>query len=449
MEAAIYTGLKSIKMFDVHTHMDASHLSARGLHDILLYHMVISELYSAGCPDGNRLSEAPPEDEIADRIRRAIPYLGYIQNTSCFWGVKLILKELYEWDEPITLKNWEKLHQIIAAKAQNREWPREILKKAGIAGVCTELWRGRKGEADDVFQYSLEWAFFTRTQWGQYDTALMELENAWGQDTPGAPLPVTLKESRVRAGRQISSLDHIRDAIEHYCSRIPYDRILSMASHLSTDIEYGCCSDEEMERALKRREAAGREESRIYANYIFDRFLDEFEKRGKGAVLQFSLGAEPLPMETGSKLRTETVFELARIFESYPGIKFQILLASAHNNQSLCTLARELPNLSLAGYWWHNFFPSTIRQIMGERLDMLAANRQIGFFSDAYCADWAFAKAVMVRKQLACVFAAKVAQGQYTADQCMDIAQQIFFEAPQLLLNMIPARSPGYGQVKK
>ncbi len=55
----------------------------------------------------------------------------------------------------------------------------------------------------------------------------------------------------------------------------------------------------------------------------------------------------------------------------HPGIRFQCFLSSAHANQALCTLARELPNFSLAGYWWHNFFPSFIERVMSERLDML------------------------------------------------------------------------------
>ncbi len=42
--------INTIEPIDVHTHSDSSHLSARGLHDIMLYHMVISESYSAGCP---------------------------------------------------------------------------------------------------------------------------------------------------------------------------------------------------------------------------------------------------------------------------------------------------------------------------------------------------------------------------------------------------------------
>lgn len=315
------------------------------------------------------------------------------------------------------------------------------MKKAGIIRSCTELWRGRNGEANDFFQYSLEWAFFTRSQWGQYDTALLELENAWGQDEPGAPLPVTLDIESLCLKKHINTLDDVKEAIKHYCDRIPYDKIISVASHFSTDINYGYCSDSQMEAALENRNNAGEKERDIYSNYIFEQFLTEFEKTGKNTVLQFSIGAEPLPFETGSKLKAETIFQLAQILHKHSTIKFQIFLANEHQNQSLCTLARELPNVSLSGYWWHNFFPSSIRKVIGERLDMVAANKQIGFFSDAYCVEWAYAKAVIVRKQLAEVLAGKIQQGQYTIEQSLDIAKQILYESAQTMLKMAPSHT--------
>jgi hypothetical protein len=125
----------------------------------------------------------------------------------------------------------------------------------------------------------------------------------------------------------------------------------------------------------------------------------------------------------------------------HPRLRFQCFLASRHANQSLCTLARELPNFSLAGYWWHNFFPDVIRQIMGERLDMVPTNKQVGFFSDAYCVEWTYAKAIVVRKQLALVLAQKIEQGQFSRDEALQIACAILFESPQTLLGMKPRAS--------
>jgi len=92
-----------IEAIDAHTHINSSHMAARGLHDVMLYHMVISELYAAGCPSGQRLSENPDDGEAAGRIEEAIPLLEHIQNTSCYWLMRTILADLYGWKERITL----------------------------------------------------------------------------------------------------------------------------------------------------------------------------------------------------------------------------------------------------------------------------------------------------------------------------------------------------------
>src|SRR4030095_1355130 len=148
----------------------------------------------------------------------------------------------------------------------------------------------------------------------------------------------------------------------------------------------------------------------------------------------FSLGAEPLPFETGSRLHSRTLAQLAEMIGRHPKLRFQCFLASRHANQSLCTLARELPNFSLAGYWWHNFFPDVIRQVMAERLDMLPANKQVGFFSDAYCVEWTYAKAVIVRKQLARVLAEKIEEGQYSFEDAVTIARALLYDSPHSIL---------------
>ena len=160
------------------------------------------------------------------------------------------------------------------------------------------------------------------------------------------------------------------------------------------------------------------------------------EKHADQIVFQFSFRAEPLPFETGSRLRQDTIGQVAEMIARHPKLRFQCFLASRHANQALCTLARELPNFSLAGYWWHNFFPDVIRQVMAERLDMVPANKQVGFFSDAYCVEWAYAKAVLVRKQLAQVLADKIEQGQYSTEEALDIARAILCESPRSLLGM-------------
>jgi glucuronate isomerase len=179
--------------------------------------------------------------------------------------------------------------------------------------------------------------------------------------------------------------------------------------------------------------------SDIYSSYVMEEFFKRWEQRKSQIVFQFSLGAEPLPAETASRVSQATMASLAEMIARHPGIKFQCFLSSMHANQTLCTLARELPNFSLAGFWWHNFFPSFMERVISERLDMLSTSRWVGFFSDAYTMEWSYAKAVVVRKLLAGALADRVQRGQYDKAGAVRIARELFFETPHALLGIEPA----------
>jgi hypothetical protein len=193
-----------------------------------------------------------------------------------------------------------------------------------------------------------------------------------------------------------------------------------------------------MAAAIKKRSHAGPAERDSYASYVNELFLTMLEAKSERIVFQFSFGAEPLPFETASRLSQRTIGQVAELIGRHPKLKFQCFLASRHANQSMCTLARELPNLSLAGYWWHNFFPSTMAQIMHERIEMLPANKQVGFFSDAYCVEWSYAKVMIMRKVLAKVLAERIELGQLEKHSAMAFARQILYQTPQTLLGMSP-----------
>ncbi len=167
--------LAELPMMDAHTHLVGGRLGARGLHDILLYHMVVSDLYAAGCPSGSRLTQypgRPSQAEARARIEEALPYLPLIRNTSGAWAIRTILADLYDWHDPITTENWRRLDGMIRERADDRAWHHAILDRLHVARTCAEYARRGDGADDERLQYSLEWGFFTRCQWGEFDTAL-------------------------------------------------------------------------------------------------------------------------------------------------------------------------------------------------------------------------------------------------------------------------------------
>ena len=81
--------LAEVPVLDPQTHLVGGQLGAKGLHDVLLYHMAISDLYAAGCPSGARLTQYPDwpsREEAHQRIAEAIPFLPHIRNTGRLTG---------------------------------------------------------------------------------------------------------------------------------------------------------------------------------------------------------------------------------------------------------------------------------------------------------------------------------------------------------------------------
>lgn len=429
--------IEAMPVMDVHTHLVGGRLGARGLHDIILYHMAVSDLYAAGCPSGARLSEFPkwPSDEEARfRLEEAIPYLSAARNTGISWGARMILADLYDWHEPITLDNYKRLDSVIRERADDRSWQREILRRTRIERFSTELARSEGGADGDLLQYSLEWLFFARCQWGEFDTALYELERSWGKQ-PQSPMPIG-GGNRPETEKSVKALADVHDAIDWCVKTVPVEMLTSTATHISTDIDLRPVTDAQMVEAMCNRAKAGPYERDIYASYTTEAFLTGLEQRGFNGLFQFSYAAEPLPFETASRVTMRSIDQVGQMMARHPKLRFQCMLGSRHANQSMCTLCRELPNFSLMGYWWHNFFPATIRAIIDERLDMLPVNKQVGFFSDAYVIEWAYGKLKMVKRILAEALEAKVQSGQYTAGEVVSIARDILYNTPRALNSM-------------
>src|SRR5262249_3494731 len=155
----------------------------------------------------------------------------------------------------ITEHNWRRVDALVRERADDRAWHHGILDRLNIRRTGTEIARREQGEDDERLQYALEWGFFTRCQWGEFDTALYELERCCGRKRQ-TPSPIGAG-GRPSPDRVIPTLDDVPAAIAHSVGAIPYGRVLSTATHVSTDIDFRLVTDAEMEDALRRRDHAG------------------------------------------------------------------------------------------------------------------------------------------------------------------------------------------------
>lgn len=142
--------IKELPIFDVHSHISIDQPQCRDLSDILFYHFMRRELYSAGLKDDNYLVSNTPFEE---RIGEFFKYKPLVENTTTFWCIKKILNDIYHvTDGDIRPDNWKDLQQQIIQKGRDFSYPKSILNRmnAQCSLICENHW-SQEGLARNQF----------------------------------------------------------------------------------------------------------------------------------------------------------------------------------------------------------------------------------------------------------------------------------------------------------
>ena len=151
-------------------------------------------------------------------------------------------------------------------------------------------------------------------------------------------------------------------------------------------------------RKVKNEGTLSREEIGGFCHFGIQTLLQALRKTSLRTI-QLIVGAEVLPPHR-SIAQWSAGFSgaMGRIACRFEDFHFNASSASDAYTQDLGVLARHIPNISVAGYWWHTLYPFYIRKSLETRLDMVPTNKIIGYFSDAYHAEWCYPKLKMVKQ---------------------------------------------------
>jgi hypothetical protein len=169
--------LPTLPILDIHTHLVGGRLDARGLHDMLLYHMAASDLCAVGSPTGMRLKRLPSfyaDEEAHVRIREALSFLSHVQTTSSPWAVRIVFSDLYRCKELLMADSWHRLDALICGSADDRASHHSVLDHLNIGRTGLELARRGASEDDDRVQYAL--TTLARFRGGQFAVSRMNRE---------------------------------------------------------------------------------------------------------------------------------------------------------------------------------------------------------------------------------------------------------------------------------
>ena len=417
----IFSDLKiyvdSIPVIDVHSHINGKHPAARDPKEIIFYHYIVTEMLSAGAPPEIFSKDIPFEDAL----RRAIPYLKLIRNTATYWCLTRILRDLYGFKEDeINEDNWKELVDRIYSKIEEKDWYKIILEKTRL----------KKGFL--TFRFGEEIPEYDKT----FYVGALRIE----------PLITRLSHEDIQAlekatGISINSLSRFEEALSVLFKKFS-ECIAVTASFLPEE------TFEEPDKAKAR----GSFQKRLSGSRLDSSEMKNLRSYSMNCVLslaeeydwpfQIMLGVvRPVPGASPPdyaivSYNAESLPSLCRLFHKFSSVKFDVFLANRIQSHELTVIAKNYPNVYVAGYWWYVFYPTIIDQFILERLQILPRNKINGFFSDAYVAEWTYAKACLVRRQLALTLAKMVEEEYYTMDLAKDIAADMLSRNPERLYKL-------------
>jgi glucuronate isomerase len=387
-------------------------------------------LVAVGIPKAD-LNPALPPDE---RVRRAIPYLKRIRNTSTAWCLFRIFRDLYDFDEPhLTEANYRDLFDKVAKTGSDPDWARTVLQdRSHIRTVVTSLGHKSKDESKnpDSFYYrldahylfcpgvatDLEPFFKGRTTKGEYFEALEAVLGERPTTTERLERLLFDWLDRTVTGRVRFTSTFL--PIEHRLRPPDESHVQFVLNQASDDWDI---SDTEVD---------------WLANSVGWTILKWHHENRK--AFQIAVGAESFLVDGPSIPRFQETWtsEMARSFHQFRGARFDLMMASDVLALDVAVLAGQFANVYASGDWGHNFFPMTIEKNVGLRVQVAPMTKIGGFLSDADYVEWSYGKLQVVRKAMAAALARLVDARFFEEDEIPPLLRQILHDTPRDLYDL-------------
>ncbi|MGQ9479395.1 MAG: hypothetical protein ACUVQ0_05160 [Thermoproteota archaeon] len=399
--------ISKMPVIDIHTHLNHRALKANDLSKIILYHYIATELTSSGMP-----SEILSIKDPVERVRRCLPFMKNIRNTSTFWALRNLLSRVFgfngELDDeslPELLKKFEEVESKFDGIYFLRD--RLRMEKAFLTLQFTDT---DLGFDKSFFTGSLRLEKLSKDL---SEESLERLEEVSG--------------SEVRDHNDL--MDSIAAVFERFKKLVNAIAISLNPSEIITEP-----ADEQVDEAIEKLNA-GRAlswENRIQLlSFVVNSFLTLI--KDNGIVFQLMLGVER-PVEGASPPdyaivtnEPRQMISICPLFHKYRNVNFDVISASRMQTHELNVIAKNYRNVFVSGFWWYSYYPSIIGERIVERLQMLPMNKWCAFFSDAYVPEWCFGKLQLVRNQLAYSLGSLVEQGYLDMELALEAAGKLLY----------------------
>ena len=406
----IYEQLSALRLIDPHTHINALNPASENLADILGYHYYTELAHSAGMP-----KESIEEDGLdpKEKVGRLFENFGPISNTIQFSWFQEMVRELFDFQDPVDQSNWESLYDHSAELMQGENWAETVLEKSGLDGVFLT------NDFDDSLQ-----GFDNE----KYIPCLRTDDLVFHLNKP------EVQERFNKVGTvDLSNAASIRSTIGRLFEHFVSNGAKACAISLPPDFAPRKVPETRANKAIAGLLGDGLEASesdkRAAANFTFwtlAEFCEEFELPFD-LMIGVNRSVYVDGVFQGQDLYDSRVslIQYKELFNAFPEVKFPISVLASVTNQELVSYSWIFPNVYCNGHWWYSNTPRFIEMDAAARLEAVPRTKQVGYYSDMYKLEFALPKFNMYKRILSRILAERfVIDRGWSEEQAIELGKE-------------------------
>jgi len=436
LRGSLLEALREIPLIDVHSHLDDEKVyEGTLLQDLLFYHMLQYELRSAGMEGFDRWGLMDKsEDEVRKIVFAAWERAGDgVANTGFAWILRGILKDLYGYEGPLKGKGLAKIDSLLAERRRDASWYPSVFKKAGIKKILSSACARHKPVPKDNPLKGVLVPTAECFPCGVIGEDVFYLFDSLRH----------MERRKLKFKFEVESLKDYKALLRRLNGKFnkPAKRVaiqwISGLTDFSPMPERK--ADALLKKFLKGAHSTPKEAGQLQGVFV-RALLEELGSTAK--VFQICYGSQYMkdhgtyPLQRAVPRFAGTI---GTLIEERPDLHFNMLNGFEADEPALASLCVAYPNVSLGGYWWHTFYQSVMHNAWQRRLDVVPATNLMGFFSDGYCAEWIYGRALMTRRVMANMLAERIERGFCSFDEALAIARTTLWDAPcRIMLGGVP-----------
>lgn len=405
-------------VIDIHSHVSYKNPQAGNINQILFYPYILSELKSAG------VKYNKTESFSIDEIINILPYFRYIRNTTAYFILKIMVRDLYGFElDTLTVKNLHKFCRKIEEKSKDKNHLEEIFRKSNIEKVA--LYIDINQAIKENINYNKKFFWFSI----MINNNVIPDKNYFYNLEKSTNISIDSFEKLMSAYLKIIK-ELVKLGTKSFT--IYYNRKLFLGK-ISNSIKRKIVL---IFKKIKNGDTLSEHDMYIF-NGVLTRVITEVCGYYKLPV-QVAIGVRSTKIGIYVPMfRDEMIFELSELFGDFPDTKFELILANEIQLHEISIFTKLYQNVWVGPFWWFNVYPSIMRHGIRERLEIVPYNKIHLSLSDAYCMEWCYAKLWNIKEQMSSVLSNMVEEGIYSEKFALEIAKYLIYDGPKQFYKIV------------